>query len=126
MTVLKILKTSVTILKILKTSMTVLENLKSLKSFKRLKSSQRFKKRGGKSWECRVISFTAGKAKKDGKMNYFTGICAIKSLARRVTTNETQSATHAFSGSRKQNHDFLKNQGFCAAGENGTGEGGQQ
>ena len=52
----------------------------------------RQKKRGGKSWECRVIRFTAGKAKTEGKMNYFTGICAVKSLARRVTTNETRSA----------------------------------
>ena len=67
----------------------------------------RQKKRGGKSWECRVIRFTTGRAKKEGKMNYFTGICAVKSLARRVTTTETQSATHAFSGSRKQRHDFL-------------------
>ena len=67
----------------------------------------RQKKRGGKSWECRVISFTAGRAKKEGKMNYFTGICAVKSLARRVTTNETQSEGHAFSSSRKQNQFFL-------------------
>jgi hypothetical protein len=52
----------------------------------------RQKKRGGKSWECRVISFTAGKAKKEGKMNYFTGICAVKSLAQRVTTTQTGSA----------------------------------
>ena len=52
----------------------------------------RQKKRGGKSWECRVISFTAGKAKKEGKMHSFTGICAVKSLAQGVTTTETQSA----------------------------------
>ena len=66
----------------------------------------RQKKRGGKSWKCRVISFTTG-TKKEGKMNSFTGICAVKSLARRVTTTESHSGAYAFSSSRKQNHDFL-------------------
>ena len=67
----------------------------------------RQKKRWCKSWKCRVISFTAGKAKKEGKMNSFTGICAVKSLAQRVTTTETGSEGYAFSCSRKQNHHFL-------------------
>ena len=40
-------------------------------------------------------------------MNYFPGICAVKSLARRVTTTESSSAGYAFSCSRKQNHHFL-------------------
>ena len=65
------------------------------------------KKRRGQSWKCKVISFTAGRAKKEGKMNYFTGICAVKSLARRVTTTEARSAGISFSCSRKQNHHFL-------------------
>ena len=67
----------------------------------------RQKKRGGKSWKCWVMRLSAGRAKKEGKMNYFTGICAVKNLARRVTTTETRSEGYAFSCSRKQNHHFL-------------------
>ena len=65
------------------------------------------KKEGGVKLEMGIIRFTAGEAEKEGKLNYFTRICAVKSLAQRVTTNETQSATYAFSCSRKQNHHFL-------------------
>ena len=67
----------------------------------------RQKKRRGQSWKCRVMRFTAGRAKQEGKMNSFTGICAVKSLARRVTTRGGGSAVYAFSNSREQNHHFL-------------------
>ena len=67
----------------------------------------RQKKRGGKSWKCRVISFTTGRAKKKGKMNSFTGICAVWSQPKDLQQQKTGSAGHAFSCSRKQNHHFL-------------------
>ena len=65
------------------------------------------KKERGEKLEMWIIRFTAGRGLKQGKLNYFTRICAVKSLARRVTTNETRSATLSFSCSRKQNHHFL-------------------
>ena len=48
------------------------------------------KERGAENCKCRVMRFSAGRAKKEGEMNYFTGICAVKSLAQRSYDNRNQ------------------------------------
>ena len=88
---------------------------------------QKQKKRGGKSWKCRVMRFSAGRAKKEGKMNPFTGICAVWSEPEKSQQTKSHSAAYSFSCSRKQNHHFLDQKpGVLRSGGNRTSWGGQQ
>ena len=68
---------------------------------------QKQKKRDAKDRGSRAMSFTQGEARFMAKLNLNTRNCAVKSLARRVTTRESRSGWYAFSCSRKQNHHFL-------------------
>ena len=77
----------------------------------------RQKKRGGKSWECRVIRFTQEGPKQTAKLIILLGFAQLKVWPRELQQEKPNLGAMRFPAAGSKIIIFLiKNQGFCATG----------